>query len=74
MIPDSPIILANGKVVCHDHGLVVCHKCCVDYSFVDSGTDDSSNSSSLSSDTEETLSSQSCEPADSLERDLQLKF
>lgn len=25
--------LSDGRLVCHNHGLVVCGKCCVDYSF-----------------------------------------
>lgn len=29
--PDSPVELPNGKLVCEDHGLEICHQCCCDY-------------------------------------------
>ncbi|CCT72690.1 uncharacterized protein FFUJ_12581 [Fusarium fujikuroi IMI 58289] len=33
--PDSPVELPDGRLVCGNHGLVVCGSCCVDYSFMD---------------------------------------
>ena len=32
---EGPCELPNGRLVCGPHGLVVCHKCCSDYSFMD---------------------------------------
>ncbi|RKU49361.1 hypothetical protein DL546_001093 [Coniochaeta pulveracea] len=32
---EGPYQLADGRLVCGLHGLVVCGKCCVDYSFMD---------------------------------------
>ena len=32
---DSPCELPDGRMVCGPHGLVVCGKCCVDFSFMD---------------------------------------
>jgi ribonuclease HI len=34
--PDEPIELANGTLVCGAHRQVICGRCCVDYSFVES--------------------------------------
>lgn len=31
---EGPCTLPNGRIVCGPHGLVVCHKCCTDYSEV----------------------------------------
>ena len=33
--PDTPVELPDGKLVCEDHGLQICHQCCCDYSFMD---------------------------------------
>lgn len=33
--PDSPTELPDGRLVCGDHGLVICPMCCVDYTFMD---------------------------------------
>ncbi|KAI1439017.1 putative ribonuclease H1 [Xylaria sp. CBS 124048] len=33
--PDEPYELPDGRLVCGSHGLVICGKCCVDYSFMD---------------------------------------
>lgn len=33
--PDSPIELPDGRLVCSSHRLIICGKCCVDYSFMD---------------------------------------
>ncbi|KAG4281822.1 RNase H domain-containing protein [Fusarium proliferatum] len=38
--PDSPVELPDGRLVCGNHGLVVCGSCCVDYSFMDDVLDD----------------------------------
>ncbi|OTB10065.1 hypothetical protein K445DRAFT_323374 [Daldinia sp. EC12] len=32
---EGPCELPNGRIVCGPHGLVVCGKCCTDYSFMD---------------------------------------
>lgn len=32
---EGPCELPDGRVVCGPHGLVICGKCCVDYSFMD---------------------------------------
>ncbi len=32
---EGPCELPNGRLVCGLHGLVTCHKCCADYSFMD---------------------------------------
>ncbi|KAL1852110.1 hypothetical protein VTK73DRAFT_9279 [Phialemonium thermophilum] len=32
---EGPCTLPNGRTVCGPHGLVVCGKCCTDYSFMD---------------------------------------
>ncbi|EPE06079.1 rnase h domain protein [Ophiostoma piceae UAMH 11346] len=32
---EGPCELPNGRLVCGPHGLVSCHRCCSDYSFVD---------------------------------------
>lgn len=32
---EGPCTLPNGRVVCGPHGLVVCGRCCSDYSFMD---------------------------------------
>ncbi|TQV90937.1 ribonuclease H1 [Cordyceps javanica] len=32
---EGPCTLPNGRIVCGPHGLVQCHKCCTDYSFMD---------------------------------------
>ncbi|KAI5917277.1 ribonuclease H-like domain-containing protein [Camillea tinctor] len=34
---EGPCELPNGKLVCGPHGLVVCGKCCSDYSFMNEG-------------------------------------
>lgn len=39
--PDTPVELPDGKLVCEDHGLQICHQCCCDYTFMD---DDSQQS------------------------------
>ncbi|QGI99219.1 hypothetical protein CEK26_012288 [Fusarium fujikuroi] len=39
-VPDSPVELPDGRLVCGNHGLVVCGSCCVDYSFMDDVLDD----------------------------------
>ncbi|KAJ5164616.1 uncharacterized protein N7500_006446 [Penicillium coprophilum] len=33
--PDHPVMLPNGRLVCSTRGLVICHYCTVDYSFMD---------------------------------------
>ncbi|KAI3144228.1 hypothetical protein CBS147326_1232 [Penicillium roqueforti] len=38
--PDEPVELPNGRLVCRQHGLVVCGYCTVDYSFMDDDDDD----------------------------------
>ncbi|KAF4494921.1 Ribonuclease H [Fusarium agapanthi] len=38
--PDSPVELTDGRLVCGTHGLVVCGRCCVDYSFMDDVVDE----------------------------------
>ncbi|KAK3358185.1 ribonuclease H-like domain-containing protein [Lasiosphaeria hispida] len=37
---EGPCELPNGRLVCGPHGLVVCGKCCVDYSFMDVDSED----------------------------------
>lgn len=37
---EGPCKLPNGRTVCGPHGLVVCHKCCTDYSDVNDLLDD----------------------------------
>jgi len=37
---EGPCELPNGKLVCGPHGLVVCYKCCSDYSYMDDVSDD----------------------------------
>lgn len=37
---EGPCELPNGRIVCGPHGLVVCGKCCTDYSEMDDGFDD----------------------------------
>jgi ribonuclease HI len=32
---EGPCELPNGRLVCGPHGLTICGKCCVDYSFMD---------------------------------------
>ncbi|SCV38996.1 uncharacterized protein FFB14_07067 [Fusarium fujikuroi] len=39
-VPDSPVELPDGRLVCGNHGLVLCGSCCVDYSFMDDVLDD----------------------------------
>ncbi|KAI1656441.1 ribonuclease H-like protein [Daldinia decipiens] len=36
---EGPCELPNGRIVCGPHGLVVCGKCCTDYSFIGSSSD-----------------------------------
>ncbi|KAF5976311.1 ribonuclease H [Fusarium coicis] len=38
--PDSPVELADGRLVCGSHGLVVCGVCWVDCSFMDDVLDE----------------------------------
>ncbi|KAF5596049.1 ribonuclease H [Fusarium subglutinans] len=40
--PDSPVELADGRLVCGTHSLVVYGRCCVDYSFMDDVVDEDS--------------------------------
>ncbi|KAF5979787.1 ribonuclease H [Fusarium coicis] len=35
------IELDDGRLVCSSHGLVICGRCCVDYSFMDNGSENS---------------------------------
>ncbi|KAL4722232.1 hypothetical protein ACLX1H_011012 [Fusarium chlamydosporum] len=44
---DSPTELPNGRLVCGNHGLVVCGRCCVDYSFMDEVLNDSDGVDSI---------------------------
>lgn len=37
---EGPCELPNGRIVCGPHGLVVCGRCCTDYSFMDDALDD----------------------------------
>ncbi|KAK7974012.1 RNase H domain protein [Apiospora arundinis] len=37
---EGPCELPNGRLVCGPHGLVVCGKCCSDYSFMDENVDE----------------------------------
>lgn len=37
---EGPCELPNGRLVCGPHGLVVCGRCCTDYSFMDDVLDD----------------------------------
>ncbi|TIA39230.1 hypothetical protein D6C83_06402 [Aureobasidium pullulans] len=37
--PDTPVESANGKLVCQDHGLQICHQCCCDYTFIDDSSE-----------------------------------
>ena len=37
---DSPCELPDGRMVCGPHGLVVCGKCCVDFSFMNEDADE----------------------------------
>ena len=37
---EGPCELPNGRIVCGPHGLVVCGKCCTDYSPMDVESDD----------------------------------
>lgn len=30
--------LPDGRLICHNHGLVVCDKCCLDFSFAGPGS------------------------------------
>lgn len=52
---DGPIRLPSGRLICSPHHLVVCHRCCVDYSFMDeilSDQDDNDESSSPSTESD----------------------
>lgn len=37
---EGPCELPDGRVVCGPHGLVVCGKCCSDYSYMDDSEED----------------------------------
>ncbi|KAL1852813.1 hypothetical protein Daus18300_012057 [Diaporthe australafricana] len=37
---EGPCELPNGHIVCGPHGLVICGRCCTDYSFMDGDSDD----------------------------------
>ncbi|KAI0846355.1 ribonuclease H-like protein [Daldinia vernicosa] len=37
---EGPCELPDGRIVCGPHGFVVCGKCCTDYSFMDSSSDE----------------------------------
>ncbi|KAH7124909.1 ribonuclease H-like domain-containing protein [Dactylonectria estremocensis] len=37
----GPVELPDGRLICRPHGLVVCGRCCVDYSFMDEVLEDS---------------------------------
>jgi ribonuclease HI len=37
---EGPCELPNGRIVCGPHGLVVCHRCCTDYSIPNELLDD----------------------------------
>lgn len=37
---EGPCELPSGRLVCGPHGLVVCPRCCTDYSFMDDVLDD----------------------------------
>ncbi|KAF4465904.1 RNase H domain [Fusarium albosuccineum] len=37
----GPVELPSGRLICRPHGLVVCGRCCVDYSFMDEVLEDS---------------------------------
>ena len=55
---EGPCELPNGRVVCGPHGLVVCGKCCSDYSFMDEvngldGEDDDDDSENVDDDSED---------------------
>ncbi|KAK6007130.1 hypothetical protein QM012_006138 [Aureobasidium pullulans] len=41
--PDIPVELRDGKLVCEDHGLQICHQCCCDYTFRDEYSEQSSS-------------------------------
>lgn len=41
--PDTPVELPDGRLVCEDHGLQICHQCCCDYTFMDSHSGQSSS-------------------------------
>ncbi|KAG9634804.1 ribonuclease H-like protein, partial [Aureobasidium melanogenum] len=41
--PDTPVELPDGRLVCEDHGLQICHQCFCDYSFLDGHSEQSSS-------------------------------
>ncbi|KAI7763223.1 hypothetical protein LZL87_013035 [Fusarium oxysporum] len=41
-VPDTPIELPDGRLVCGTHNIVICGRCCVDYSFTDDIVDEDS--------------------------------
>ncbi|KAH0368561.1 ribonuclease H-like protein, partial [Aureobasidium melanogenum] len=41
--PDTPVELADGRLVCEDHGLQICYQCCCDYTFLDDHSESSSS-------------------------------
>lgn len=41
--PDTPVELPDGRLVCEDHGLQICHQCCCDYTFLDDHSEQSSS-------------------------------
>lgn len=43
---EGPCELPNGRLVCGPHGLVVCGRCCTDYSFMDDVLNDDENDDS----------------------------
>ncbi|RJE17927.1 hypothetical protein PHISCL_09738 [Aspergillus sclerotialis] len=51
--PSSPIELPGGRLACGIHGLVICPRCCVDYSFIDEDLPTEDNTSSSSRDEKE---------------------
>jgi ribonuclease HI len=62
---EGPCELPNGRIVCGPHGLVVCDKCCTDYSAMDVDSDDDDDEDS---DVEEDDDEESDEPPEDLLR------
>ncbi|KAH0404671.1 ribonuclease H-like protein, partial [Aureobasidium melanogenum] len=41
--PDTPVELPDGRLVCEDHGLQICHQCFCDYTFLNDHSEQSSS-------------------------------
>lgn len=70
---EGPCELPNGRIVCGPHGLVVCGRCCTDYSFMDDDDDlDDDDDEDWDEEEDEDEDEKSDKPSEDLLRSLHL--